>query len=93
MGTAIVADRDAPPILEPCEYILDFMALLMKHLVIGQRDFRAFGGRNAGLAASFGESIPEPIPIITSVGKKRIGGWQGIKHQPRPPCDRSPAPR
>jgi hypothetical protein len=40
-------------------------------------------GGYAGLAASFGESIPEPIAIITTVGKTRFGGWQGIKDQPR----------
>jgi hypothetical protein len=83
MGTSIVAGRDAPPILEPCKRILDFVALLIERLVIGQRDFPAFGGGYAGLAASFGESIPEPIAIITTVGKKRFGGWQGIKDQPR----------
>ena len=83
MGTSIVAGRDAPPILEPCKHILDFVALLIERLVIGQRDFPAFGGGYAGLAASFGESIPEPIAIITTVGKKRFGGWQGIKDQPR----------
>ena len=40
MGTSIVAGRDAPPILEPCKHILDFVALLIERLVIGQRDFR-----------------------------------------------------
>ena len=53
---------------------LDFVALLIERLVIGQRDFPAFGGGYAGLAASFGESIPEPIAIITTVGKKLAGG-------------------
>ena len=59
MGTSIVAGRNAPPILEPCKQILDFVALLIERLVIGQRDFPAFGGGYAGLAASFGESIPD----------------------------------
>jgi hypothetical protein len=27
--------------------------------------------------------MPEPIAIVTAVGKKRFGGWQGIKDQPR----------
>jgi hypothetical protein len=84
MRASVVAGRDAPPVLEPCEHILDFVALLIERLVIGQRDFPAFGGGYARLAASFGESIPEPIAIITTVGKKRFGGRQGIKDQPRP---------
>ena len=84
MGATIVAGCDAPPILEPCKHDLDFVALLIKFLVIGQRDFPAFGRGNAGLAASFGESMPEPIAVIAAVGKKRFGGRQGIKDQPRP---------
>jgi hypothetical protein len=72
--TWIVAGRDA-------SLILDFVALLIEHLVIGPRDVPAFGGGNAGLAAPFGESIPEPIAVITTVGKKRFGGRQGIKDQ------------
>jgi hypothetical protein len=79
VGTAIVAGREASPIFEPCEHILDFVALLIECLVIGQQDFPAFAGGNAWLAASFGESIPEPIS--TTVGKKRFGRWQGIKDQ------------
>jgi len=81
MGTAIVAGGDAPPIFELGEHVLDFVALLIERLVIGQRDFPAFSGGYARLAAPFGESIPEPIAIITTVGKKRFGGWQGIKDQ------------
>jgi hypothetical protein len=83
MRASIVAGGDAPPILEPCEHILDFVALLIERLVVGQRDFPAFGGGNAGLATSFGKSIPEPIAIITTVGKQCFRGGQGIKDQPR----------
>jgi hypothetical protein len=79
MGASVIAGSDAPPILEPCEHILDFVALLIERLVVGQRDFPAFVEGNAGLAASFGESIPEPIAIVAPVGKKRFGGWQDIK--------------
>ena len=81
MGTAIVAGRDASPILEPCEHILDFVALLIERLVVGRRDFPAFGRRNAGLAASSAQGGPEPIAVIATIGKKRFGGGQGIKDQ------------
>ena len=84
VGASIIAGRDAPPILEPRKHDLDFVALLIERLVIGQRDFPAFDRGNAGFAASFGESFAEPIAVITTVGEKRFGGWQGIEDQPRP---------
>ena len=83
VGAAVIAGGDSSPILEPCEHILDFMALLIERLIVGQLDFPAFGRGNAGLAASFGKSLPEPIAVIATVGKKRFGGRQGLKDQPR----------
>ena len=50
VGASIIAGRDAPPILEPRKHDLDFVALLIERLVIGQRDFPAFGRGNAGFA-------------------------------------------
>ena len=83
MRASVVAGRDAPPILEPCKHVLDFVALLIERLVIGQRDFPAFGGRYARLAASLAQGGSEPIAVIAAIGKKRFGGWQDIKDQPR----------
>jgi len=73
VGATVIASGDAPPILELGEHILDFVALLIEYLVIGQRDFPAFGGRYARLAASLAEGGPEPIAVIATVGKKRVG--------------------
>lgn len=83
VSASVVAGGDAPPILELGEHVLDPMALFVERLVIGQRDFSAFGGRNARLAASLAEGGPEPIAVIASVGDQG-GGWrQGVKDQPR----------
>jgi hypothetical protein len=38
-------------------YILDFVALLIERLVVEQRDFPAFGRRNAGLAAFLAQGL------------------------------------
>ena len=83
MGASIIACGDAPPVLELGEHVLDFVALLRERLVIGQRDFPAFGRGNARLAASFCDSLPEPIAIITTVGKEYFGWLQDLKDQPR----------
>ena len=82
MGASVITCSDAPPILEPCEHIFDFVALLIEGFIVGQRNSPAFGGGNAGLAALFGKSLPEPIAVIATVGEKRFGGRQGIKDQP-----------
>jgi hypothetical protein len=73
VGAPVVAGGDAPPVLELGEHILDFVALLIERLIIGQRDFPAFGGRDAGLAASFGESFSKPIAVIAPVSDQGGG--------------------
>jgi hypothetical protein len=58
-------------------------SLSLANIVIGPRDFPAFGGRNARLAASFGESFSKPIAVIAPVSDQG-GGWRQIgKDQPR----------
>ena len=60
--------------MDASEHMLDFVALLIERLVVGQRDFPAFGRRNAGLAAFLAQGSPEPIAFIARIGKKRFGG-------------------
>jgi hypothetical protein len=83
VGASVVPGGDAAPVLELGEHVLDPVALLVERLVIGQRDFPAFGGGDAGLAAPFGESVPEPIAVVAAIGKERLGWRQGIEDQPR----------
>ena len=83
VGAPVVAGGDAPPILELGKHILDFVALLIERLVIGQPDFPAFSGRNAGLTASFDQGSSEPIAVIAAIGKKCFGWRQSVKDQPR----------
>ena len=84
VSTSIVASGDAPPVLELRKHILEFMALFVERLVIGQRDFPAFGGRYSRFAAPLAQGGSEPIAVIAAIGKKRFGRWQGIKDQPCP---------
>ena len=45
MGASAVAGVDAPPVLELAEHVLDAVALVIKHGVVGIGAFRfAFGG-------------------------------------------------
>ena len=83
VGAAIVAHGEAPPVLELGEHVLDFVALLIERLVIGQWDIPAFGRRNARLAASFGESFSKPIAVIASVSDQGEGWRQIGKDRPR----------
>ena len=83
VSASIVTGGDAPPILELGEHVLDPVALLVERLVIRQRDFSAFGGRNAGFAAPLAEGGPEPIAVIAAVGDQCRRWWQGVKDQPR----------
>ena len=83
VGAPVVAGGDAPPILELGEHILDFVALLVERLVIGQRGFPAFDGRDARLAASFDKSLSKPVAVIAPVSDQGGGGRQGLKDQPR----------
>jgi hypothetical protein len=62
--------------------IFSILALLIERLVVRQRDFPAFGRRDAGLAAFLAQGSPEPIAVIAAIGKKRFGGRQDIKDQP-----------
>jgi hypothetical protein len=64
VGATIIASGDTSAILELAEHVLDPVALLGERVVIGQRDFAAFGGRNPGLAASLAEDGPEPIAVV-----------------------------
>src|SRR5437764_14706450 len=77
VGAAVVAGGDAAPVLEFGEHVLDFVALLIERLVIGQRDFPALGGRNARLGASFGESFSKPIAVIAPISDQG-GGWRQV---------------
>ena len=38
MGATVVSGVDAPPVFEPAEHVLDFVALSVEDGVIGDRD-------------------------------------------------------
>jgi len=79
VSASIIAGSDTPPVLELGEHVLDPVTLLVERLVIRQRDFPAFGGRYARLAASLAQSGSEPIAVIAAIGKKRFGGGKASR--------------
>lgn len=73
MGASVVACCDAPPVLEPGEHVLDFVALLIRGFAIGCRQ-PAFGPRwDAGGDTTLGKSLTKGITVIPLVGNERLG--------------------
>ena len=60
MGAAVVARCDASPVLEFGEEVLDFVALAVERLFIGERRLAAFGRWNAGRDARGFKRFTEP---------------------------------
>lgn len=83
MCAPVVACCDASPILEFGEQVLDLVALTVERLVVGEWDFAAAAGWDAGLDASDFELLAEPGAVKTAIGDEVFGRWQGIKHEAR----------
>src|ERR1700742_3150749 len=73
MGAAVVSGVDAPPILEPCEHVLDLVALLVEDGVMGDRDLPIGFRGDAGGEAALCQGGAEPIGVVALVGQKLLG--------------------
>src|SRR5664279_697953 len=81
MGASVVTRVDAPPVFEPAEHILDFMALAIERAVMFDRYFSIGFRRNARRDAALGESPAEPVGVISLVGEEFPGARQRGKHR------------
>ena len=73
MRTAVIPGGDAAPILEPAKQALDEVTALVKLRVADNRLFTVGTARKAGLDATFGKSLAQPVAVITLVGYQDIG--------------------
>src|SRR5690606_19600424 len=81
MRTSVVARRDAPPVLEFGEEVLDLVTLLVERLVVGIWNLSAAARGDAGLDALCLQGFPEGLTVIAPVGNQRFCSRQYIQHQ------------
>ena len=62
-----------PPILEPAKQALNEVTALVKLRVVDNRLFTVGTALNAGLDASLGKGLAQPVAVITLVGYQDIG--------------------
>lgn len=72
---AVVAGRDAPPILEPSEHVLDLVSGFVERLVVGDGCLSALGWRDARGDALGREDGTEAVAVVPPVGdeNRRVG--------------------
>ena len=70
MSASVVAHGNAPPVLEPAEHVLDFVALFIEDTVIFVLYFAVFSWRDAGCHTFLDQGISEPVSIIAAIRKQ-----------------------
>ena len=70
VGASVVSRRDAAPVLEAAEHVLDAVTLAVEQLVVGQRGLAAFGGRDARGYAARGQRGAEAIAVVATIGEQ-----------------------
>jgi hypothetical protein len=74
--TSVVACGDAPPVFELGEHVLDLMALTIEDFIIVEWLLAAFGWGDAWQGALLGQSLAEPVAVVTAVAEQCSGLWQ-----------------
>lgn len=67
MGAAVKAHRDAPPVFQSGEHVLDLMAPFIERLVVVDRLFAVLGRRNARLDPSLVQGGAEMVAVVAAV--------------------------
>ena len=70
MGASIVACVDAAPILDPAEYIFDFVAPAVEDGVVWDLELAAHLRGDADGDITFGQGVTEPFRVISSVAEQ-----------------------
>lgn len=75
---------DASPILDPTEHVFDFVALFVEDLVVVDLDFPVGFWGDARGDIALGESLAEPVGVITLVTEQDLGFGELVDHQGGP---------
>jgi hypothetical protein len=73
VGTAIIVDDDAAPVLQSTEHVFDLVAPLVQAHMVRLLDFVGTYGRDARLYAALLQPLPKPISVVPFVGQLVIG--------------------
>ncbi len=84
MRAAVVAHRDAPPVLEPAEAVFDLVALFVEGLVVSVLGLAVLLRRDAGLDALFDQGLAKGVAVVALVAGQRLGGRQRRQQEGRP---------
>ncbi len=85
MRTAVVPSGDAAPILQPAKQALNEVTALVQLGVVDDGLFALGAAWNAGLDASLGKGLAQPVAVITLVGYQDSGFREGVKYRISPP--------
>ena len=80
MSASVVSGVDTAPVLEPCEHVLDPMALAIENAVVVVLDAVAGMGRDAGSDTLVCQGLAEGGGAVGPVGEQEAGGRQLIDH-------------
>ena len=81
MGVSVVSGRDAAPILQSAEHVLDAVALALQHAIVGQRLLARPGGRDAGRDAASFQRAPAPGAVVAATADQFPRGRQDRQQQ------------
>ena len=81
MRASVISGRDASPVLDPAEDVLDLVALALEVFVVMVLDLAVFARRDARGSALRDQRGPEPVAVIALVAQQFLGAWQGIEQQ------------
>ena len=81
MGTAVISGRDATPVLQAAEDVLDAMALAIQGLVVSGHGLEFLARRDARGDAPGGQRSTETVTVVAPIGQQFARGRQGIDHQ------------
>ncbi len=82
MGASVVSGRDAPPILDPAEHVLDTVPLPIEDFVVVGRVASLLAWWNAGRNAFVFQSVAEPVGVVTTICQQFSGFGQAIEQVP-----------
>ena len=72
MGTSAVADVDAPPVFEPAEHVLDFVALTIERGIVLDLTFRFFFDGMQAVMSRPASASRGPVGVVASIAEQPL---------------------